>query len=66
MKNTAKKELLSRSEGHLKAKKTPDLTRGGKSNDIAHFSFILVFTVPVGEVTIGFSTVLGRSKRVIV
>jgi len=28
-----------------KSKKTPDLTRGGKSNDIAHFSFILVFTV---------------------
>ena len=32
-----------------KSKKAPDLTRGGKSNDIAHFSFILVFTVPGTE-----------------
>ena len=35
-KNTAKGELLSPSEGRRKKeRKTPDLTRGGNSNDIA-------------------------------
>ena len=34
--NTAKAELLSPPESHKKIKKTPDLTRGGNSNDIAH------------------------------
>jgi len=44
----AKRELLSPSEGHKKTKKTkktPDLARGGKSNDIAHCSIIWDFTV---------------------
>jgi len=41
----AKKGLLSPSDRHEKSKKTPDLTRGGNSNDIAHCSIIRDFTV---------------------
>ena len=43
----AEKELLSPSESHKKQKKTPDLTRGGNSNDIAHCSIIRDSTVLV-------------------
>ena len=47
-KKTTKKELLSPSERHTKGKKKPpDITRGSKSNDTAHYSIITAFTVLV-------------------
>ena len=42
-KNTGEKSFSAALKD--KSRKTPGLTKEGKSNDIPHFSFILVFTV---------------------